>query len=96
MKQIFARCGLSAAALVAVVALAIVAGPAGPLAAATLSSSGAAGVIGLGFWETLGCIGCIAGFVIGAGTTAAGLAVFLAAHPEVGLLCVSTCIIAAS
>ncbi|HEY2850967.1 MAG TPA: hypothetical protein VGI97_13890 [Gemmatimonadaceae bacterium] len=49
-------------------------------------------IVGFGFWHALGCIGCIGGFVVGGGLTVAGLAVFLAANPELGLYCVSTCV----
>ncbi len=79
------------AVLVGVIALAVFFAPASSLAALVLPAHATAAVTGLGFWETLGCIGCIAGFLVGAGTTLAGLAVFLAAHPELAVLCVSTC-----
>jgi hypothetical protein len=86
----------SAAVLIGVLAIAVHVGPLGPLAPTTLATQVAAGVTGLGFWGVLGCVGCIAGFVMGAGTTVAGLAVFLAAHPEIAIFCVSTCVNAAS
>lgn len=86
----------SATLLIGVFALALLVGPAGPFAAAALSTHVATGIAGFGFWGTLGCVGCIAGFVIGAGTTAAGLAVVIAANPEIAILCVSTCTIAAT
>lgn len=78
--------------IVGLLAVALLAGPVTPLDA----SSAAAGVTGFGFWETLTCIACITGFVVGAGTTIAGLAVFLAANPEIAILCVGTCTLAAS
>ncbi len=79
--------------LLALLAVALLLTPAGPLAALALPAHGAAG---LGFWEALSCIGCIGGFVVGGGLTVAGLAAFLAANPQVGLFCVSICIIAAT
>jgi hypothetical protein len=96
MNDMFKHRTVSATVLISVVAIAMLVGPAGPLASTTLAMQPAAGVTGFGFWGTLGCIGCIAGFVIGAGTTVAGLAVFLAAQPEIGILCVSTCVVAAT
>jgi hypothetical protein len=82
--------------LASVAMLAASVGPHEVVAQTAASAQAAAGVIGFGFWATLGCIGCIAGFVVGAGTTIAGLAVFLAANPEIAILCVSTCAIAAT
>jgi hypothetical protein len=76
-----------------VLAVTLLVAPAGPLAALSLGAHGAAG---LGFWEALSCIGCIGGFVVGGGLTVAGLAAFLAANPQIGLFCVSICIVAAS
>jgi hypothetical protein len=76
-----------ASLLLAVVATATMFGPAGPFAAANAPSA----VTGLGFWAALSCVGCLTGFIVGAGTTVAGLAVFLAANPEIAILCVSTC-----
>lgn len=95
MTRLLRQYAPSAAMLFGVVAVALLAGPAGPHAAA-LSTHVANGIAGFGFWGTLGCIGCIAGFVVGAGTTAAGLAVFIAANPEIAILCVSTCAAAAT
>ena len=96
MNAISNRRAIPAALLLGVLGAAMLAGPAGPLAASPLATSGSAAVTGLGFWETLGCIGCIAGFVVGAGTTIAGLAAFLAVNPEIAILCVSTCVAAAT
>jgi hypothetical protein len=76
-----------ASLLVAAIATATLLAPATPIIAASAPSA----IVGFGFWETLGCVGCIAGFIVGAGTTVAGLAVFLAANPEIAILCVSTC-----
>jgi hypothetical protein len=87
---------LPAAALLACVAVGLHSAPASHLASTALAAQGAAAATGLGFWDTLSCIGCIAGFVVGAGTTVAGFAVFLAANPEIGILCVSSCINAAT
>ena len=95
MKSLLKYRVCSAAVLIGVLAIAMHVGPTGPLASTTLATNAAAGVVGFGFWQTLGCIGCIAGFVVGAGTTVAGFAVFLAANPEIGILCVSTCVAAA-
>ena len=84
-----------AAVLFALLAVGLHFAPETHLASATLVTQSAAAA-GLGFWDTLSCIGCIAGFVVGAGTTVAGFAVFLAANPEIGILCVSSCINAAT
>jgi hypothetical protein len=86
----------STAMLLAAITLAVHAGAAGAFASPAIAIHTTAAVAGFGFWETLSCIACIAGFVIGAGTTIAGLAAFLAAHPEIAILCVSTCAAAAS
>jgi hypothetical protein len=82
--------------LLALAAVALLLTPAGPLAALAALALPAHGAAGLGFWEALSCIGCIGGFVVGGGLTVAGLAAFLAANPQVGLFCVSICIIAAT
>lgn len=79
--------------LLALLAVTLLVAPGAPLAALALPAHGAAG---LGFWEALSCIGCIGGFVVGGGLTVAGLAAFLAANPQIGLFCVSICIVAAS
>jgi hypothetical protein len=79
------------AVLLGVAALALSVGPAGAIDSASLATGGSAALTGFGFWQALGCVGCIAGFIVGAGTTIAGLAVFLAANPELGVLCVTTC-----
>ena len=79
------------ALLLGVAALALSLGPAGALGSASLATGGTAALTGFGPWQVLGCIGCVAGFIVGSGTTAVGLAVFLAANPELGVLCVTTC-----
>lgn len=81
---------------IGVLAIAIAAGPAGPFVPPVLAQPATSGVIGLGFWSALGCVGCAAGFIVGAGATIAGLAVFVAANPEITILCVSTCVAAAT
>jgi hypothetical protein len=96
MKSLLNNRALSAAVLLGVLAAAMSVGPASLLAPAANATQAAAAVTGFGFWGTLGCIGCIAGFAIGAGTTVAGLAVFIAANPEIAVLCVSTCVVAAT
>jgi hypothetical protein len=48
-------------------------------------------ILGTGFWDAVACVACLAGFLIGAGTTIAGLAVFLAANPELAILCAADC-----
>ncbi len=96
MKNIRYSLVLPAAALLACVAVGMYSAPTMHVASTALASQGAASVAGLGFWDTLTCVGCIAGFVAGAGATVAGFAVFLAANPEVGIMCVSSCIIAAT
>ena len=83
--------GKHVALLLGVVMLALCINPAGPLAASSLTTQGAVAITGMGIWGTVGCIACIAGFVVGAGTTIAGLAVFVAANPEIAILCVATC-----
>jgi hypothetical protein len=79
--------------LLAALAVALLVVPAAPLAALALPAHS---VAGLGFWAAVSCIGCIGGFVVGGGLTVAGLAAFLAANPQIGLFCVSTCIAAAT
>ena len=96
MKSLRINRALSAAVLLGVIAIALNVGPTGPLVSTTIATHTAAAVTGFGFWGALSCIGCIAGFVIGAGTTIAGLAVFLAANPEIEILCLSTCTAAAT
>ena len=81
-----------AALLLGVVATALLVGPSG----SHVVTATAPVVAGFGFWETLSCVACLTGFIVGAGTTVAGLAVFLAAYPEIAILCVSTCSIAVS
>lgn len=93
MTRLINRHARSAPLLLGVLALILLVAPAGPIAALVLPAHGAAG---LGFWEALSCIGCIGGFVVGGGLTVAGLAAFLAANPQIGLFCVSICIIAAT
>ena len=78
------------AVMLGVAALAFSVGPAGVFDTASATHASAA-LTGFGFWDTLACVGCIAGFVAGAGTTIAGFAVFLAANPEIGVLCMSAC-----
>jgi hypothetical protein len=82
---------LRVALLLGVAALAVSVGPAGAFGSASLATGGSAALTGFGFWQALGCVGCIAGFIVGAGTTGAGLAVFIAANPELGVLCIGTC-----
>jgi hypothetical protein len=86
----------SAAALVAVLVLAVSAGAPGTSATTELANQTAAAVSGMGFMTVLGCIACLSAFLIGAGTTIAGLALFLSAHPELAILCASTCVAAVS
>ncbi|MFI5233506.1 MAG: hypothetical protein ACHQSE_13435 [Gemmatimonadales bacterium] len=85
MTKVINRHARSATLLLGVLALTLLLAPA-PVAALP-----AHGIAGFGFWAALGCIGCIGGFVVGGGLTVAGLAVFLAANPQLGLLCVATC-----
>ena len=94
VKPLFSLNTASATVLVCALAFAIHFG--GPIAPTVLATQSVAAASGLGFWTVAGCIGCIAGFVIGAGTTIAGLAVFLAAHPELAILCAATCLAAVS
>jgi hypothetical protein len=96
MKAIRYNLVLPAAVLLACVAVGMHSAPAAHFASTAVATQSAAAAAGLGFWDTLSCIGCIAGFVVGAGTTVAGFAVFLAQNPEIGILCVSSCINAAS
>lgn len=87
MTQLWKRRVAGVSLVLALAATAAFFGPAGPIAAVTAPTA----IAGFGFWDTLACVGCISGFILGAGTTVAGLAVFLAANPEVAILCVSTC-----
>jgi len=77
--------------LVCLIAVAVHTAPAAPLTAASVSSPATAAAVGLGFWNKLACVGCIAGFLVGAGTTVAGLAIFLQLNPELAVLCFSAC-----
>jgi hypothetical protein len=87
----FANRAVSAAVLLGVLGTAIHAGALGAIAPAVLATQATAGVSGMGWLAGLSCVACIAGFILGAGTTIAGLAAFLAVHPELAILCVSTC-----
>lgn len=82
---------LISAVLLGAVVLALAVGPAGALDSTALASHGTGALAGFGFWDVLACVGCIAGFAVGAGTTIAGFAVFIAANPELAVLCVSSC-----
>lgn len=95
MMRLFTYRTASAAALLGITTLTVAIGAIGPLAPTALASQTAAAASGLGFMQVLGCIGCLTGFLIGAGTTVAGLAVFLAANPELAILCATTCAAAA-
>ncbi|MFI5244206.1 MAG: hypothetical protein ACHQQR_03195 [Gemmatimonadales bacterium] len=81
----------SVAVLLGVLGTAIHAGALGAFAPALLATQVTAGGSGMGWLAGLSCVACIAGFILGAGTTIAGLAAFLAVHPELAILCVSTC-----
>jgi hypothetical protein len=78
-------------ALLCVIAIAVAIGPAAPFASAAVTAHSAAAVTGLGFWDNVTCVACIAGFLIGAGTTVVGLAVFLQLNPELAVLCFIAC-----
>jgi hypothetical protein len=91
MKSLWIQRALGLAALVGIGFAGTVLGIAGPLTSAGVGGHVVAAVTGAGFWDVLGCVGCMAGFVVGAGTTLAGLAVFIAANPEIAILCVATC-----
>jgi hypothetical protein len=93
MTKLINRHARSATLLLGVLALTLLVAPAGPIAALAIPAHG---VAGFGFWQALGCIGCIGGFVAGGGLTVAGLAAFLAANPQIGLFCVSLCVAAAT
>lgn len=96
MKTLHYNLVLPALALLACAAVSMHGAQAAHLVSTALSPQTAAAAAGLGFWDTISCIGCIAGFVIGAGTTVAGFAVFLSANPEIAILCVGSCINAAT
>jgi hypothetical protein len=81
----------STAFLLGLYAVALLAGPAGPLAPGVIDQSTVGGLFGFGLRDGLACVGCIAGFVFGGGLTLAGLAVFIAAHPQIAILCVTAC-----
>ena len=91
MHKTIGRRAVSATLLLGVLTIALLSAPVASLAAQSAHTAA-----GFGFWQALGCIGCIGGFVIGGGTTVAGLAVFIAANPEIAIYCVSACAIAAS
>ncbi len=91
MKNLWMQRALGLAALASIGFAGTVLGFAGPLTSAGVGGHAVAAATGAGFWEVLGCVGCIAGFVVGAGTTLAGLAVFIAANPEIAILCMATC-----
>jgi hypothetical protein len=93
-RSLPARRAVAAAALLGVMAAAVAIGAIGPAASSVLATQTAADGSGLGFMMVLGCVACLAGFLMGAGTTIAGLAIFLAAHPELAILCASTCVAA--
>src|SRR5579871_5811475 len=93
MTSVVHRHARAALPLLGAISLVLLAAPVGAIAAAAIPGHA---VAGFGFWEALGCVGCISGFVIGGGLTVAGLAAFLAANPELGIYCVSVCITAAS
>jgi hypothetical protein len=78
-------------ALLCVIAIAVATGPAAPFASAAVTGHSAAAATGLGFWDNLTCVTCIAGFLIGGGTTVVGLAVFLQLNPELAALCFLSC-----
>jgi hypothetical protein len=78
-------------ALLCVIAIAVATGPGAPFASAAVTSHSAGAVSGLGFWDNLACVACIAGFIVGSGTTVIGLAVFLQLNPELAALCFLSC-----
>ncbi len=83
---------VTAIALLCVIAIAVATGPAAPFASAAAVTGHAAGApVGLGFWDNLACVACIAGFIVGSGTTVVGLAVFLQLNPELAALCFLSC-----
>ena len=84
---------LPACVLMAALTFALYTAPHGAL---TATAPAAAAVIGAGFWEAVSCIACVAAFLMGGGLTIAGLAVFLAANPEIAVICVANCSAAAS
>ena len=91
MKNLWIQRAVALAALVGVGFAGTLLGIAGPLSSAGVGGHAVAAATGAGFWEVLGCVASIAGFVVGAGTTLAGLAVFIAANPEIAILCVANC-----
>ena len=91
MKNVFKQGVRPAIVLLGVLAIAMLVGPLGPLAQAGAAVPLATGIAGFGFWDSIACIACISAFLIGSGTTVAGLAVFLAVNPELTVLCVSSC-----
>ncbi len=82
---------ITAIALLCVIAIAVATGPAAPFASAAVTGHSAAAVTGLGFWDNVACVACIAGFIVGSGTTVVGLAVFLSLNPELAALCFLAC-----
>ena len=90
MKHLLTHGAWPAAVLAGTLAFALAGSPVAPLAAVGLTS-GVAGAAGSDSGKASPCIACISGFVIGAGTTVAGLAVFIAAHPELAIGCFAAC-----
>jgi hypothetical protein len=82
---------LTTIALLCVIAIAVYTGPAAPFSSAAVTSHSAAAVAGLGFWDKVACVACIAGFIVGSGTTVVGLAIFLQLNPELAALCFLSC-----
>ncbi|MGD0991599.1 MAG: hypothetical protein ABR998_03940 [Gemmatimonadales bacterium] len=84
-------------ALVAVTASMFVAtAPAQPARANAPVPASTATVSGRGYWSTITCIACAAGFFVGGGMTAGGLVAMLAANPNIAIACVSACVDALS
>ena len=96
MKRFRTLRSVASAVLSAAVLVAMLAASAEPGTAVGAAGESVAAAAGLGFWGALSCIGCIGGFVVGGSLTIAGMAAFLAANPQIGILCVATCVHAMS
>jgi hypothetical protein len=94
MKSLQMRSALSLTVLFTALLTGVSLFTSSPLTPSIAVGHAASVAAGAGFMGVLGCIGCAAGFVVGAGTTVAGMAVFIAANPEIAIMCVSACSLA--
>lgn len=88
--------GRRVAVVAAIAAMFVAAAPAQPAQAGVPVPASTATVSGQGYWSTITCIACAAGFFVGGGMTAGGLVAMLAANPNIAIACVSACVDALS